>query len=448
MPRDWETTLPVAAPYRSGMEGLRLVIVGNENAATHQLPTSGTVSIGRSEEASICLLDPAISRRHAVLHLGQKLTLEDLGSANGSYVRGVRVGSGQTVEIDAGDVVEIGTTLLIVQGRSRPRGAAGIVPMHGERPMEAINRLIDRIARSNLSVLLLGETGVGKGFIAAELHRRSNRAEGPMVELNCAAFPENLLESELFGYEKGAFTGATQAKRGLLEAASGGTVLLDEIGELPMGMQPKLLRVLEEREVMPVGGLRARAVDVRFISATNRDLEAEVAQGKFREDLYFRLNGISVEVPPLRKRISEIPGLATSFALDASRRFGFPSRTLSPEALELLMQYRWPGNIRELRNVVERAFALCSGPCIEAKDIPIAKIALAKAPPPSDDPATEEGADRDSEHPERKRILAALDQCGWNQSRAAIALGISRQTLSTRLDAYKIPRPRKGRKSG
>ncbi|HKD40880.1 MAG TPA: sigma 54-interacting transcriptional regulator [Myxococcaceae bacterium] len=449
MPKDWETTLPVAAPYRSGMEGLRLVIVGNENAATHQLPTSGTVSIGRSEEASICLLDPAISRRHALLHVGPRLTLEDLGSANGTYVRGVRVGSGQTVEIEAGDVVEIGTTLLIVQGRSRPRGAAGIVPMPGERPMEAINRLIDRIARSNLSVLLLGETGVGKGFIAAELHRRSNRSEGPMVELNCAAFPENLLESELFGYEKGAFTGATQAKRGLLESASGGTVLLDEIGELPIGMQPKLLRVLEEREVMPVGGLRARAVDVRFISATNRDLEGEVAQGKFREDLYFRLNGISVEIPALRKRISEIPGLATSFALEASRRFGFPSRTLSPEAIELLMQYRWPGNIRELRNVVERAFALCSGPCIEAKDIPIAKVALAKAPPAlaEDAPGTDD-AERGSEHPERRRILAALDQCGWNQSRAAIALGISRQTLSTRLDAYNIPRPRKGRKSG
>jgi transcriptional regulator with PAS, ATPase and Fis domain len=447
MPKDWETTLPVAA-YRSGPDDLRLAIMGNEFAGTHQLPDSGTVSIGRSADATICLRDPSISRRHALLHLGGALRLEDLGSANGTYVRGVRVESGNTVELSPGDVVEIGVTLLVIQGRPRAHGNAGIAPIPGERPMEALNRVIDRIARSNLSVLLLGETGVGKGFVAAELHRRSNRSEGPFLQLNCAAFPENLLESELFGYERGAFTGAVQAKRGLLESASGGTVLLDEVGEMPWAMQAKLLRVLEEREVLPLGGLRARAVDVRFISATNRDLDAQMAEGKFRGDLFFRLNGISVEIPSLRKRVSEIPSLAANFAVEASRAAGFPSKTVSAQALELLKQHRWPGNIRELRNVIERAVALSTGPVIEPIDLPLGKLGSAQQPQPvSVVPQPGSVANGSAtEHPERQKIIDALDRCGWNQSRAAAELGFSRQTLSARLDEYDIPRPRKGRK--
>ena len=456
MPKDWETTLPVAALQRSGGDGLRLAIIGNEFAGTHQLPGSGTVSIGRSADATICLQDPSISRRHALLHLGGALRLEDLGSANGTYVRGVRVPSGNTVELLPGDVVEIGATLLVIQGRPRAPGDAGIAPIPGERPMEALNRVIDRIARSNLSVLLLGETGVGKGFVAAELHRRSNRSEGPFLQLNCAAFPENLLESELFGYERGAFTGANQAKRGLLESASGGTVLLDEVGEIPLGMQAKLLRVLEEREVLPLGGLRARAVDVRFISATNRDLEVQMAENKFRGDLFFRLNGISVEIPPLRKRVSEIPSLAAHFAVEASRGAGLPSKSVSAQALELLKQHRWPGNIRELRNVIERAVALSTGPVIEPSDLPLGKFGTVQPPlavvPSREDgklpasPAAPGANGSPAENPERQKILDALDRCGWNQSRAAAELGFSRQTLSARLDEYDIPRPRKGRK--
>src|SRR5713226_666281 len=434
MPKDWETTLPVAALYRSGPDDLRLAIMGNEFAGTHQLPGSGTVSIGRASDATICLEDPSISRRHALLHLGGTLRLEDLGSANGTYVRGVRVQSGNTVELSPGDVVEIGATLLVVQGRPRAHGDAGIAPIPGERPMEALNRVIDRIARSNLSVLLLGETGVGKGFVAAELHRRSNRSEGPFLQLNCAAFPENLLESELFGYERGAFTGAVQAKRGLLESASGGTVLLDEVGEIPLGMQAKLLRVLEEREALPLGGLRTRAIDVRFISATNRDLDAQMGENKFRGDLFFRLNGISVEIPPLRKRVSEIPTLAANFALDASRGAGVPSKSVSAQALDL-------------RNVIERAVALSTGPVIEPSDLPLGKLGSVQPPPPSVLPQVGSGGNGSAaEHPERQKILDALDRCGWNQSRAAAELGFSRQTLSARLDEYDIPRPRKGRK--
>jgi len=446
MRTDWETTLPVATLKGSGADDLRLVIVGNQVAATHQLPSTGTVSIGRSEDSTISINDPAISRRHALLHLNRVLTLEDLGSANGTYVRGSRIESGKTLQLEVGDVVEIGATLLIVQGRARRGDASSaIAPLPGERPMEALYRVIDRIARSNLSVLLLGETGVGKGFIAAELHRRSNRATGPYLQINCAALPHNLLESQLFGYEKGAFTGATQAKCGLIESATGGTILLDEIGELPLEMQPKLLRILEEREVLPLGAVRARAVDVRFISATNRDLEAQIAKGGFREDLFFRLNGISIEVPPLRRRVSDIPTLAAEFAREASRVAGLPPRPISPEAMELLRQYRWPGNIRELRNLIERAVALSTDSIIEPKDLPLDKMI-------SSQPATARGEDgspsaaAEGEHPERKRILETLDRCGWNQSRAAAELKMSRQTLSARLDEYKIPRPRKLRK--
>src|SRR5262249_13136847 len=308
---------------------------------------------------------------------------EDLGSANGTYLRGSRVESGNTVQLEVGDVVEIGSTLLIVQGRARRGDASSaIAPLPGERPMEALYRVIDRIARSNLSVLLLGETGVGKGFVAAELHRRSNRATGPFLQINCAALPQNLLESQLFGYEKGVSRGATQTRCGLIESASGGTILLDEVGELPLEMQPKLLRVLEEREVLPLGALRARAVDVRFISATNRDLEAQVTKGVFREALFFRLNGISVEVPPLRKRVSEIPTLAAEFAREASRAARLPPRPISPEAMELLRQYRWPGNIRELRNLIERAVALSSDSIIEPKDLPLDKLVCGQPPNP------------------------------------------------------------------
>lgn len=443
MPNDWETTLPVATPNGSGAEDLRVVIVGNQLAATHQLPSAGSVSIGRSEESTISINDPAISRRHAVLHVNRVLTLEDLGSANGTYLRGTRIESGRTVQLEIGDVVEVGATLLIIQGKARPGGA--IAPMPGERPMEALYRVIDRIARTQLSVLLLGETGVGKGFIAAELHRRSNRAQGPFVQINCAALPHDLLESQLFGHEKGAFTGAIQTKGGLIESASGGTLLLDEIGELPLQTQPKMLRVLEEREVLPVGALRPRAVDVRFISATNRDLEAQVGKGGFREDLFFRLNGISIEVPPLRKRVSEIPALAVEFARSASIAAGLPAREISPQAIEALRQYRWPGNIRELRNLMERAVALSTGPVLDAKDLPLEKMTSAPAVARMDGSSNSHGSPE--EHPQRKRILETLERCGWNQSRAASELKMSRQTLSARLDEYNIPRPRKVRKA-
>jgi len=251
----------------------------------------------------------------------------------------------------------------------------------GRSPMERLQKLVERVAPSDISIVVHGETGVGKEVMARELHRLSPRAGKPFVGLNCAALTETLLESELFGHERGSFSGAVATKPGLFEVADKGTVFLDEIGETSPAIQAKLLRVLEERTVLRVGGLHPRPIDVRFLSASHKDLEDEVAAGRFRQDLYFRLNGITLEIPPLRERTSEIEGLCANFIADScrrSRRSDVP--TLSREAIQLLKTYAWPGNIRELRNVIERAVLLCSGPRITAEHLPAERMLRARAP--------------------------------------------------------------------
>jgi transcriptional regulator with PAS, ATPase and Fis domain len=257
------------------------------------------------------------------------------------------------------------------------------------------------------------------------------------LRLNCAALTETLLESELFGHEHGAFTGATSAKPGLLEAANHGTVFLDEVGELPLSIQAKLLRVIESREVTRVGGLKVRSLDVRFVSATNRNLEQEIRAGRFREDLYFRLNGISISVPPLRDRPSEIEPLIDLLIGNATRDMGLSCRpAMSRAAVELMKRHAWPGNIRELRNVVLRAVLLSAGGPIEPEHLPIERHApFASEPAPSP-----RGPQADDE---RQRILQALEMFVGNQTRAAAYLGIPRRTFVAKLAAYGIPRPRK-----
>jgi transcriptional regulator with PAS, ATPase and Fis domain len=291
--------------------------------------------------------------------------------------------------------------------------------------------------------------------LAERVHRLSPRVKGPFVRLHCAALSESLLESELFGHEKGAYTGAHQAKPGLLESANGGTVLLDEIGELPLATQVKLLRVLEDRKVLRLGALTPRSIDVRFIAATNRDLEAAVATGRFRLDLYFRLNGASLLVPPLRERAEEIESLAHAFIAEACRRTGRKAEpALSAEALEQLRGYSWPGNIRELRNTIERAVLLCGPGPIASEHFPTEKMGAtltAVAARPPEEPIAVAPASKSAdgglhdqiEALERQRILGALEQCGGNQTKAAKLLGISRNTLIARLDAYGIARPKK-----
>jgi len=301
---------------------------------------------------------------------------------------------------------------------------------------------IDRVAKGLIAVLILGETGVGKEVIAEEIHRRSGR-KGRFVPVNCAALTESLLESELFGHEKGAFTGALQAKEGLFEAADGGTLFLDEIGELPLSTQVKLLRVLEEKKVMRVGGRTAHSVDVRFVSATHRDVERDVERQAFRQDLYFRLNGIALEVPALRDRPSDIAPLAERFVSASCRavhRSAVPR--VSPDALNILLRYSWPGNIRELRNIVERAVLLCDGADLLPSHLP-SKLSSARpaASNPIDDPR--DRLLQAMEQVERQRVIDALARCGGNQTQAAELLGISRRTLVTRLGLLDLPRPRK-----
>jgi transcriptional regulator with GAF, ATPase, and Fis domain len=289
-----------------------------------------------------------------------------------------------------------------------------------------------------------------------------------------AALSESLLESELFGHERGAFTGAVQAKPGLLETADGGTVLLDEVGELPPQTQIKLLRVLETRQVMRVGGTKLITVDVRFIAATNRDLETDSARGTFREDLFYRLNGVSLYVPPLRNRRSEIEGLVRMFAAEASRKYRNGVKvTLASDAMQLLLRYEWPGNIRELRNVVERAVVIAPGPLVGMEQLPVERLNstfasrsvatrrpnetprgaphLLNTPPaapalPEPTPAPADRRLKDQVRAlEEARIVDALAQCAGNQTRAAKLLGIARRTLTMKMEIYGIPGPRKAR---
>ena len=318
--------------------------------------------------------------------------------------------------------------------------------------MQGVYQLAAKAAQALISVLVLGETGVGKEVLAQTIHKLSQRREGPCLALNCAAISESLLEGELFGNERGAYTGASQARPGLLESANGGTVFLDEVGDLPLAIQVKLLRVLEERRILRVGGRTPVPIDVRFVSATNRDLEAEVARGNFRQDLFYRLNGLSITIPPLRERQREILPLAERFAESAARQLGREAPRISEEASELLLGYGWPGNIRELKNVIGRAVVVAEG-VIGPSALPDALRRSVEHPPPSVPPPG--GAD--VEPPaiqnqslkgqlavlERQRILEALEKCHGNQTAAAELLGMSRRTLVSRLAEYDLPRPRK-----
>jgi DNA-binding NtrC family response regulator len=566
------------ADERTAEDGvLHLIVMGANIFAMHPLPEEGVVSIGRDEGDDVRIDDANASRHHARLHVGPVLQIEDMGSTNGTRLRGNLLPPGQRAPVLPGEAISIGWATLMIQ-RRRPNVRVRRIPTHayfegrleeecdkasstgrvfavmrlhvapgtspevvGEivspqvRPgdviaaygpdeyemilfehdakrveefggrivsslgtrrvaartgvaffpadarssdgliaracervlgrhiaaapssedircgpeMRRVHLLAKRAALSNINVLIVGETGVGKEVLAEIIHGLSPRAQHPFVRINCATLSPSLFEAELFGHERAAFTDAREAKPGLLETAEKGTVLLDEIGELPLPLQAKLLRVIETREVMRVGAVKPRTVDVRFLAATNRVLEDEVARGGFRQDLYYRLNGISLLIPPLRARVDEIEPLARSFAEAAARLSDRAAPKLSPAAAKLLLSYPWPGNIRELRNTIERALLLSSGDAINPEDLPLEKmrgtpVSMERVPealPRTAQSFSVTALDEESRL-DYERIIESLSLCSGNQTRAAKLLGMSRRTFCARLKAYNIPRPR------
>jgi nitrogen regulation protein NR(I) len=326
-------------------------------------------------------------------------------------------------------------------------------PSEGDRPplvgqsaaMRQVFDMVARVADSPSTVLVTGESGTGKELVARELHRGSSRRDKPLIKVNCAAMPKDLVESELFGYEKGAFTGAVGSKPGRFELADGGTLFLDEIGEVPLEMQVKLLRALQESEFERVGGIKTIRVDVRLIAATNRDLKALIAEGRFREDLYYRLNVVPIALPALRERKEDIPPLVAHFIEKYNRRLGKRVERVEDEAMQLLLGYSWPGNIRELENLMERSVLFADGPAILATSLPdsLREKGPAQVPVAAMGPlgaiAAPSGASMKQivrlaqDELERELIAKALDETGGNVTRAAKKLQISRKSLQVKM---------------
>jgi two-component system response regulator HydG len=322
--------------------------------------------------------------------------------------------------------------------RSATSPARSFGPIVGESPaMRQLYEVIDRCAGSDLTILVHGESGTGKELVARALHEQSSRASAPFVAINCAAIPETLIESELFGHESGAFTGANRKRAGLFVRAQGGTVFLDEVSELPPGAQAKLLRVLQERSVLPVGADRETAVDVRVVAATHQDLEEAVAARRFRADLMYRLDVLSVALPPLRARGNDVLVLAEHFLREAAAHARKPVIGWSADVTQALVAYRWPGNVRELRNCIERAVILASGPKVQLTDLP-EKVTRTTARVPGTIPDETEGY-LSLEEVERRYVLAVLDSLGGNKTEAGRVLGLDRRTIARKLQAWGIP---------
>jgi two-component system response regulator AtoC len=456
---DWSEPTALE-PAVALVAGDLLLVAGHGQLSTYEL-TGRDMVIGRDSSCDVVIDHRSLSRRHALLHLGSPPTVQDLGSTNGTLISGALRRGGEPVVLGSGEGFRIGPFWFVLVdrapgerpgGRSMSSGAGALLRVVDPTP-GGIPSLVRDFAASESNVLILGETGVGKEVLASTIHQLSGRS-GAMTRINCAALSESLLESELFGHEKGAFTGASAQKIGLIEAADRGTVFLDEIGDTPPAIQAKLLRTVEHREVVRLGSTRPIAIDVRFVAATNRDLPAAVATGAFRRDLYFRLDGVTVVIPPLRERPGLIGQLALQFA-GASRSATGRSSLLGADVLAALEARKWPGNVRELKAVIERAVVLARGGPIGLKhltpereqqfDPPEVTPPPEQRPQPAARAAPEGdagGALDDEQRADRERILRALDECAGNQTRAARQLGMSRTAFVTKLRIYRIPRPR------
>jgi len=410
----------------------RFVVTRGKDEGRELVIQRALVSIGTLPESDLALTDPTVSRRHAeVEERADGWVLRDHESTNGTFLDDVRV---REAYLSPGSRIRLGHTEMtfspleerIEFPQSEADRFGGLIG--SSPPLREVYAILERIAPTDVTILLEGETGTGKELAARAIHGRSRRAGGPFVVVDCGAVAANLIESELFGHEKGAFTDAVKARQGAFELADNGTIFLDEIGELSLDLQPKLLRALDQRETKRVGADRPVTVNVRVVSATNKELDKEVKAGRFREDLFYRLSVVRVALPPLRKRKEDIDTIAGHLLAGISADIGKKITGLSPEALAALTAYSWPGNVRELKNVLGRAAALCDGKRIEAKDLFLSQ---------GKKTTTFEGlSGKTLEEIEKAAIAATLKSVDGNKTEAAKVLGIAYSTLYEKMKKY------------
>ena len=407
------------------------------------------VRIGSQAGSHVRLTDTAVSRRHAeIVRTPQGLLLRDLGSTNGTRIGDTRISEAY---LSTESVFSLGRTTLAFRVLDEvidiePAETTTFGDMvGGSKAMRELFTILERVAETDLTVLVTGETGTGKELVSRAIHERSPRAPEPFVVFDCGAVAANLVESELFGHTKGAFTGAVADRPGIFEQASGGTVFLDELGELPLALQSTLLRVLEEREVRRVGGQKARPIDVRVVAATNRDLKEQVEEGHFRQDLYYRLAVVEVGVPPLRDRMEDMPLLIKHLLSTAP--FSHDVEDVAPDVLEWFVQYRWPGNVRELRNVLFRAISFCDGRRIDMTTLPEAvqtePLAEASSTPleamrRGEDVPMHEARGELLEAFEREYVRELLERCDGNVSLASRRASVDRKTMQRLIRKYDL----------
>ena len=436
---NWRTRAVATTGREVQVQQFRVEVVSGANRGQIGAAEGTELGIGTAPGNHLVVTDPTVSRHHVVISAtAEGFHLRDLGSTNGTFLAGYRI---ESAYVEAGALIQLGETTVrfdVLEERvSQPLSDAdhfGDV-IGQSAPMRRIFGILERVAATDTTVLLDGETGTGKGALAEAIHRQSARANGPFVVIDCGAIPPNLIESELFGHERGSFTGAEERRIGAFESANGGTIFLDEVGELSADLQPKLLRVLEGRQVRRIGSVAPIPVDVRVIAATNRDLRHEVNEGTFRTDLYYRLNVMRITMPPLRERREDIPQLIAHFYRNIARSTDAPPA----ELITRLLRQSWAGNVRELRSAVERAVVL--GESAAATD---AVISLGSSPRSSADAWPDMDftqSFRDSKEAAvavwtRVYVRELLDRYGGNLSRAARAVSMDRNHLRDLLNKY------------
>lgn len=450
------TTSSLGQPPGGNARGswFSLVIYHNDGAQMVVLVDGESVVIGRSRTADVTVETADLSRKHARFdRVGDLVWVEDLKSTNGTLLGGACV---ERMLVRPGDEVVMGSVVVVFHSEtshSSPRATLGssaqVRPVVESAKMQEVYATVDRVARTALPVMVYGETGTGKELVARALHEGSDRSDRPLVVINCAAIPRELIESLLFGHERGAFTGAHQVQKGVFEEADGSTLFLDEIGELSSSAQSTLLRVLETKKVTRVGSNRERSADVRVVTATNRDLEQMCEAGTFRRDLFYRLNALAIDIPPLRERTEEIGPLAQLFIKAANEATNSSVSGIGAAAIDALHQHVWPGNVRELRNTIDRAVVLAQGGEVEVTHLPRAiqeavRERRNRDPTAPSAPAKDKAQESGSFGPKVRRfetdlIIGALQGAAGNKARAARNLRIPLTTLKHKLATYEIP---------